>query len=128
MFQTVEITWRDEHYVIPPDKVLPAIAVLEQYVTMGDLARDAKTGSFRLALIAGAWGALLRHLGSKATDDEVYVELFHGKQEEVKAKIFVAVNTLLVLMVPPQAEAAALGGGKRKAAATVGRLKRSTKR
>lgn len=130
MFKEIEIVWFDQTFIIPPDRVLRAIAVVEEHLTIGDLARESQTGTLRLARMASAWGALLRFCGSRITDDEVYVSLFAGDDAEVRARMFDSVSTLLALMVPPQpqqpqGEVAAASAGKRRAG---GRSRGSIKR
>ena len=131
MFQPITVSWKAESYTIPPDGVLRAIAAIEDVITLGELARDSETGTIRFTRIAKAWGALLRHLGSKVSDDDVYAELFSGNLVEVKERISLSVSTLIAMMVvivPPQAEAAAINEGKPRQPGPVARLKRSTKR
>jgi hypothetical protein len=129
MFEKVEISWGDETYIIPPNEVLKAIAVIEEHLTLSDLAISVQTGSIRLTQLARTWGALLRHCGSRKTDDEIYLSLFNGDDETVRERMITSMQMLMTLMVPPQGEVAAVAAGKpqRRARATGKASKRFTK-
>jgi hypothetical protein len=125
MFAPVELTWADQSYVIPPDRVLGAVAVVEEHLTMAELAQEAQTGRMRLARLSRAFGALLRYAGGRITDDEVYAGIFEGDPGAVRERIVTGVNTLMALMVPPAMEAAPRGNAS---TAVVKPSKRSTRR
>jgi hypothetical protein len=124
MFAPVELSWADQTYVIPPDRVLGAVAVVEEHLTMAELAQEAQNGRLRLARLSRAFGALLRYAGARITDDEVYAGIFEGDPKTVKERIVTGVNTLMALMVPPVMEAAPRGNGS---AAAGKRSRRSTR-
>jgi hypothetical protein len=104
--------------------VLGAVAVVEEHLTMAELAQEAQSGRMRLARLSRAFGALLRYAGARISDDEVYTGLFEGDPAAVKERIVTGVNTLMALMVPPAMEAAPRGNGSE---AVEKRSRRSTR-
>jgi hypothetical protein len=130
IFQPFEILWRDETYTVPPEKILAAIAIVEEHMTIADLARDSQSGSFRMSRVARAWGALLRFCGSRVTDEDVYGELFQGDSDTMRKRLVDSVGALLTLLVPPPSEVAVQQKGKPAPArvATARLSRRSTKR
>lgn len=104
IFEPFHIGWNDESYVIAPDRVMGAIAVVEDVVTLKELwdtSHDRNT--IQLAKLSRAFGALLRYAGSKITDEEVYLGMFVAGSSTVAAAEQ-AFNALLTLMVPPGAK------------------------
>jgi hypothetical protein len=129
MFVPVELKWGDKTHTISPDKVLGAIAVIEEHITMAELAEEAQARRLKVARLARTFGALLRYAGSRVTDDEVYVELFRGEPEEVKQRMFESINTLMALMIPPSTVAGTLRGNGQGVSGTAARSsRRSTRR
>ena len=128
MFAPIEIIWKGQTHTIPPERVLGAIAVVEEHLTMGELAQDAQAGNIRVARLARAYGALLRYAGLRTTDEDVYAELFQGQSGEVRQRIVDGINTLMVLMVPPGIVAGDAPRGNSQAAAAPRQSKRFTKR
>jgi hypothetical protein len=125
MFAPVELTWADQTYTIPPDRVLGAVAVVEEHLTMAELAQEAQTGRMRIARLSRAFGALLRYAGARISDDEVYTGMFEGGPGTIRDRIIAGVNTLMALMVPPVVEAAPRGN---VSAVVAKPSRRSTKR
>ena len=100
IFEEVRLTWGGKDYVVPPDRVLRAIAAVEDQLTLGELGRCMVSGTLPLARISMAYGALLRCAGAKVTDDEVYSGLF--KESRLQQEAMQAVSTLQMLMIPPE--------------------------
>lgn len=124
LFEEVRLDWGGKAYAIPPDQVMKAIAKVEDVITLVELSRQVATGEYKLVRVAQAYGALLRHAGAPASDEEVYLALFPKKDGDQALRAVSALNTLLVMMVPPSlrkapaAEAGAEPAGKLQAAAT----------
>jgi hypothetical protein len=100
MFQPITIKWGGDEYTIPANGVLKAIAIIEEHFTLADMVQQIRTNTVKMATLACAWGNLLRHLGAKVTDEEVYAGLFEGDSEEITQRIVTTVNMLMVIMVP----------------------------
>jgi hypothetical protein len=99
MFETVTLPWTDgKSAVIPPKRVLGAIAVAEQFLTLGDIAQMRERPP--LAKIAQAYAAVLRYADpeSAVTDDEVYGAVCDpaGDGQAITAGI----AALVAMMVP----------------------------
>jgi hypothetical protein len=99
IFEEVRLAWSGTELVIPADRVLRAIAAVEDVLTLGELGRCMVAGTLPLARISMAYGALLRHAGAKVSDEEVYDGLF--AKSELQQQALKAVFVLQNLMIPP---------------------------
>lgn len=93
LFEPVELTWKGDVYAIPPSRVLRAIAVVEDVITLQQLSMGPRVP---LAKLAMAYAALLRFAGGKVTDDEMYLALFGPKGADATAQV----QMMLRLMLP----------------------------
>ena len=129
IFQDVTLAWKDEEFTIPGNKVLGAIAIVEEHITFTQMIDALGRGRLPLVAIAKAFAGVLRYAGASVTDDEAYEGMFVGG--DLQKKVIDSINTLLVMMVPPSQLAAQTEGvipsGNSQAAASK-RSKRSTKR
>lgn len=103
-FEPIELEWNGEQYTIPSNRVLGAIAIIENHVTFTELADAAVKNRMPMVRLSQAWGAVLRYAGAKIEDDEVYSLMFSG---DIKNQIVTSVNALMVMMLPPSAIAKA---------------------
>lgn len=108
VFQPIKLEWKGEPFTVPADRVMGAIAVIEDVVTLKEIYEAGAKGKVKLSRIASAYGALLRYAGAKVEDDEVYEGMFAVDSGKAAAA---AVTSLLSMMVPPNA------GGKPNGAA-----------
>jgi hypothetical protein len=130
IFQELKLGWDGKTYVIPPDRVLGAIAEIEERVTFHEILQKMAMGRPPIVPVASAYGAVLRYAGAEVTDDAVYEGMFAGGKT-VTAHVTAAVNHLLLIMTPPSAVQAAnaeLAAAAKKAQAAPKPSKRSTKR
>lgn len=127
VFQEIRLSWDGREFVIPAERVLGAIAEVEEVVTLPEILM-MMGGKMTMAKLSRAYGALLRYAGASLSDDEVYGGLIkHGKTFEQMKTACVA---LCGLMIPPDklTEAPASGNLSRAKAARSRLSKRSTKR
>jgi hypothetical protein len=90
-------------YTIPPDKVFGAIEVIEEVITLKELSSSvARNGNPPLARISRAYASVLRYAGARVEDQQVYIGMFSGGEDDIKG-VVAAVNGLLALMIPPSA-------------------------
>lgn len=119
-FDDVIFTWNGESYSIPANKVLGAIARVEDIITLHELQRYSKKESTPLAKLSMAYGVLLRYAGCRVSDVEIYEAMF-GSGNVKPDEIVNAVIILIAMMVPPAAHAQnnqkEQGQGKAKPAA-----------
>lgn len=99
-FEPVTLNWQGDRYVIAADRVMAAIFVLENVITITELAQIRATGNIPIAKVSHAFAALLRFAGATATEEQVYASMFQG--EHAKDAAFLAIQALMVLMVPPK--------------------------
>lgn len=99
IFSDVRLEWGEAAFTITADRVLGAIAVVEDHITLGDLGARK---SLPLAKISMAYGAVLRYAGAKVSDDEVYNAMFRDKGRRLQRAASEAVFALQVLMIPPE--------------------------
>jgi len=104
IFKQVELDWGDQTYTIPPNRILGAIAIIEEYFTFQDLADAVNSKKLSLTTLSRTYGDILRYAGASVSDDEVYAGMFAG---DLSSQIRRAVETLLVMMIPPSVFAAA---------------------
>lgn len=102
VFEDIKLEWKGQEYIIESNKVMGAIARIEEVVTLYELfTMVSEKGSPRISAIARAYGTLLRYAGAKDEDDDsVYAALLIGK--DPKNRTIEAVRTLLMMMVPPE--------------------------
>ena len=105
IFADMKLGWNGTDYVIPADRMLGAVAVIEEHMTFHEMFALVRQGKPSLVTLSRTWGAVLRYAGAKVTDDEVYVGMFAGPT--VSERVIEAINTLLLIMMPPSAVAAA---------------------
>jgi hypothetical protein len=101
IFQPITLEWRDKRYVIPAERVMRAIAIVENHITLLELQRAAVNGSAPLAKIAGAFADVINYAGGTLSAEEVYLGMFGDGADVLKIQL--AVVTLLQMMVPPDA-------------------------
>lgn len=101
-FDDVEIEWKGTKYTIKKNRVLGAIARIEDVVTMSELQRFWDRGTAPMAKIAMAYGAVLRYVGVNVTDDEVYEGMF-SKEKGSSENVVASVAALVEMMIPPVA-------------------------
>jgi hypothetical protein len=123
IFQQMTLSWNGRDHTVPADRMLGAIAVIEDIVTFPELI-IMMNGKPNMSRLARAYGALLRYAGAWVGDEEVYDGLF--KPGEAQKQIAAAINTLLAMMTPPSAIAEAPSSGNRPAAPSSS-LKRSSR-
>jgi hypothetical protein len=99
IFQDVVLGWDGANYTIPAERVLGAIAEIEQVITLSEIAAYNERGTAPMAKLAQAFGAALRYAGAKVANDEVYAGLLRGGDSQgVAVK---SVTALLQMMLPP---------------------------
>ena len=105
IFEPVKLgTWKGQEYTIPAEEVVRCIAKVEQAVSIFDLMAMRASGRLRPMQLCQGLGAALRHAGAAVTDEELYDELFKGRE---RAKDFVLrawalLSSLEEMMIPPE--------------------------
>lgn len=100
IFQPVALTWGGREYVIPPDQVLKAIAIVESILTLGQLHNAMMAGAVPFAKLSQAFAAVLRYAGAQVSAEEVYAAMFQGG-DEMRTRAMHAIQALQMLMIPP---------------------------
>jgi hypothetical protein len=127
IFQPITLEWRGRPYVIPADRVMKAIAIVENHITLLELQRAAVNGSAPLAKVANAFADVITFAGGNVLGEEVYAGMF-GEDADVQ-QVQLAVITLLQMMVPPDAAKLARSpDAAKKSPAAAQSSKRRTKR
>ena len=103
IFEDIKLAWDGRDYVIPSDRVMGAIARIEDVVTLGELQRYSEKQAAPLAKVAMAYGTVLRYAGANVTDDQVYAGIFSGEAPNQQDSIVTSIYTLLAMMLPPEA-------------------------
>ncbi len=100
-FDAVTLAWAGSNYVIPSNRVMGAIARIEDVVTLEELGRYGERGTMPIAKLAMAYGAVLRYAGAKVEDEDVFTGMFSDGQKQ--SDIVTAMMSLLSMMLPPRA-------------------------
>lgn len=96
-FSPVTLQWKGSSYTIPADRMMRAIALIEDHISLAELRAGAKP-----TRIAAAFAAVINYAGAKdVTDEDVYSALFTTDQAEAEAVVN-SVQMLMVMMVPPE--------------------------
>ena len=96
MFEQVSLSWKGRNVVISPNRVLGAIAVAEEHLTLSHIAKlreNPQPGRVSLA-----YAAVLRYAGIEVDDAEAY-EAFCDPQTSA-AEITANIAALVQMMVP----------------------------
>lgn len=100
VFEPVKLGWQGKVYLLPANRVLGAVARIEEVITLAELAKHASGGNAPLARIARAYGSVLRYVGADVEDDDVYAGMFGGA--EARELVSAAVQGLLSMMISPE--------------------------
>ena len=100
IFQEVTLRWGDKDYVVPPDRVMRAIALIEDHVTINQLSEATSGGKMPLVKISAAYAVVLRYAGANVSDEDVYDGMFNGAGQ-MHVKMMSAIAGLMGLMIPP---------------------------
>lgn len=103
-FDDINLEWNGTPVIIKSNRVLGAIARIEDVITLSELQRFGLRGGAPLAKIAMAYGAVLRYGGLQVTDDEVYLGLFSTGNKTSADTVMVSIHSLVRMMVPPTPE------------------------
>lgn len=98
LFDDVSLTWKGREYVIPRNRVMGAIARVEDVLTLHELLVIQTRGGTPYAKLSAAYGTVLRYAGAKVEDEDVYAGMFKA---ETSGEIGGAVVNLLHMMLPP---------------------------
>jgi hypothetical protein len=128
LFESQSLMWKGETYIIPSDRMLGAIATIEEHFTFMEMIA-ASHGRPPLVKISRAFAALLRYAGCKVSDEEMYRSIF-DPNANIMERIEAALVTFLLMMTPPAqlstSQAKGAASGNRRAASR--RSKPSTRR
>lgn len=98
LFKEVGLSWGGEEYIVPPEKVMGLIEVVEDVITLEELG--GSSGGLKRSAIAKAYANALRYAGCKnVTQQDIYGHLFNP---ETAMDIQPLVTSLLMMMIPPE--------------------------
>jgi hypothetical protein len=133
-FDDISLDWDGKTYTIPANKVLGAIARIEDVMTLGELLAYVERETAPFGKIAAAYGAVLRYAGCKVSNEDVYTGIFAAATPAaVQTVVISSLTTLLAMMMPKQVGATAKESpqgnrrARRAAAAGAGSSKKPTK-
>jgi hypothetical protein len=100
-FDDVTLTWRGKDYPVPANRMMGAIARIEDHLTLPELGRFGDRATLPMAKVSAAFASVLVYAGAKATAEEVYEAMFSGGEQQ--NAIAASIVTLLSMMVPKSA-------------------------
>lgn len=108
IFEDIVLKWGDKKedgsqpsYKIPSDRVMRAIAIIEEHITLAELGAIMRSGRVPLAKLSGAYASILRFAGCDVTDEQVYSDLFGKTNSGLSAPAIANVVTGLLMMMMP---------------------------
>lgn len=104
VFSDIALEWGGKTYPIPADRVMKAIAVVEEHITLPEFLLVSVGRQVSVSKLCAAYGALLRYAGARVSDEEVYESVFKGG--DLQGTIIRSVNEIMQLMIPPATRAA----------------------
>jgi hypothetical protein len=102
-FEDIELPWSGKTFVIKSNRVMGAIARIEDVITLAELQAYAVKGAAPIAKLSMAYAAVLRYAGAQVTDEEVYEKSFVGGREQ--EAMVMAIMNLMKMMLPASARA-----------------------
>lgn len=100
-FEPIRLEWNGKKYMIPANRVMGAIARIEDTVTLPELHKMQQRGGAPLAKLSQAFADVLAYAGATGVDAEtVYISMFDGSEDQQAAAM--AVMGILQMMTPPQ--------------------------
>jgi hypothetical protein len=102
VFEDIPLSWHGTEYVVPANRVMGAIKVIENHITLAELYRGiSETGGVKLVSLSEAYAAILRYAGAKNIDaEEVYGDIFSSANQQRSTQD--AIMGLLSMMIPPE--------------------------
>ena len=113
IFDPIEMRWMGKDVLIPANRVLRAIAAIEEILPLDQVVRMGVTGHVHIAKCSMAYGAVLRYAGVEVTDEEVYSR-FVGVPAEAPEMVR-TLQALLMMMLPRDLKGASADAPKGKA-------------
>ena len=98
MFEDIEFRWKGTSYTLRADKVLRAIASIEEVITLHELSTYQNRGTIPAGKISMAYGTLLRMAGARVKDEEVYSSII---QDASSDQMLETTMLLMRMMLPP---------------------------
>ena len=108
IFQPIKLSWKGKAFTVPAERVLGAIASIEEVATFPEIIRMIN-GTPNMSKIARAYGAVLRYAGAVVDDEEVYEGMFQPGSTHME--VLTALNAMVTMMMPPSAITGATSEG-----------------
>lgn len=99
MFEDIEFQWKGAKYTLRADKVLRAIASVEEIITLHELSTYQHRGTIPAGKVSMAYGTMLRMAGARVKDEEVYSSLIQDASSE---QMLETTLVLMRMMLPPE--------------------------
>ncbi len=100
IFEKVTLEWKNKKFVIEPENVLKAIAIIEEHFTVNELIQDMAAERIKVSRLCSCMGDVLRFAGSDVTDEELYAGMYGGGDGQ--AKVVATIQTLILMVIPPE--------------------------
>jgi len=101
VFEEVALSWAGQEFIVPPDKVMGLVEVVEDIITVDELV----SSGIKRAKVSRAFAAAIRYAASAngkqvvCKEQDVYSSLFGGDAMRATTG---AVSALLTMMIPPE--------------------------
>lgn len=77
-FEPVTLSWQEESYTVPADRVFELVGTIEEILMKGDTVPAVLLllgGGLPYTRLSRAFGAALRFAGAKVSDEEIYLSV-----------------------------------------------------
>lgn len=103
VFRELRLKWQGHDYLIPSDRIVPAIAIVENHLTFDELFAFFRRSATPLAKLSLVYADLLTFAGAKGvTAGDIYARMFGGGSA-TQRDVEVVVQYLLERMMPATA-------------------------
>lgn len=99
MFKDITLTWAGRDWTIPANRMLAAICVIEDSITIGELSQAMREQRVPAAKVATAYRSLLRFAGANVDAEDVYRAMYSADPSSLS--IYDASLALINVMIPP---------------------------
>lgn len=99
VFTDIDLVWNGRVYTIKSNRVMGAIAQIEDLVTLAEIAAFGARGTMPMARLCQGYAAAFKYAGAKVTGEDILQAVY--AQPEKQLVVMKAVAGLLAMGMPP---------------------------
>lgn len=94
VFDDITLSWGDENYTVPADRVMGLLARIDSHITFSELNNP---NGVPVAKLSNAYSAALAYAGANVPPEKIYYEFFNSGSDATTT----AIAGLMTMMIPP---------------------------